>query len=73
VVPLAKDTVRLGVVQLRVRGVRVASWKQDLRANLDHMLEAIDKSFHFSAGADLLFFHEFPITGYNTWTREEIL
>lgn len=72
-VPLAKDVVRLGVVQSRVRGVRVSHWKQDRKANLAHMLEAIDKSFHFSAGADILFFHEFPITGYNTWTREEIL
>lgn len=72
-VPLAKDVVRLGVVQLRVRGVRVSNWKQDLKANLEHMLAAIDKAFHFSAGADILFFHEFPITGYNTWTRDEIL
>ncbi|MCC7259337.1 MAG: hypothetical protein IT486_13305 [Gammaproteobacteria bacterium] len=72
-VALARDAVRLGVVQLRVRGVRVAHWQQDLQANLDHMLEAIDKAFHFSAGADLLFFHEFPLTGFNTWTREETL
>jgi predicted amidohydrolase len=72
-VELVRDSVRLGVVQSRVRGVRVEHWQKDKQANLAHMLELIDNAFHFSAGADILFFHEFPITGYNTWTREEIL
>ena len=73
VVPLSKNTVSLGVVQSRVRGVRADNWKQDRQANLEHMLEQIDNAFHFGAGADILFFHEFPITGWNAWTREEIL
>jgi predicted amidohydrolase len=53
--------------------VRVDNWKKDRQANLAHMLEQIDNAFHFGAGADILFFHEFPITGWNAWTREEIL
>ena len=73
VVPLSKQSIRLGVVQSRVRGVRVDHWKQDRDANLAHMLELIDNAFHFGAGVDILFFHEFPITGWNMWTREEIL
>ena len=73
VIPLSKNTITLGVVQTRVRGVRADNWKQDRQANLDHMLEQIDNTFHFGAGADILFFHEFPITGWNAWTREEIL
>ena len=72
-VDLARDTIRLGVVQSRVRGVRASNHRQDIRANLDHMLELIDNAFHFVSSADILFFHEFPITGWNTWTREEIL
>jgi len=72
-VPLSKSTISLGVVQSRVRGVRVDNWKKDRQANLEHMLEQIDNAFHFGAGADILFFHEFPITGWNAWTREEIL
>lgn len=71
--PLKKSNVRLGVVQSRVRGVRYEKRKQDLADNLSHMLELIDNAFHFSAGADILFFHEFPITGWNSWTRKEIL
>lgn len=73
VVPLAKPAITLGVVQSRVRSVRVDHLRQDTKANLDHMLELIDASFHFSPGADILFFHEFPITGFNVWTREENL
>ena len=37
------------------------------------MLRAIDKAFHYGAGPDILFFHEFPITGWDTWSRKEIL
>lgn len=73
IVPLEKSSVRLGVVQSRVRGVRIDNLHQDRQANLRHMLEQIDNAFHFGAGADILFFHEFPITGFNAWTRKEIL
>ncbi|MCL4790814.1 MAG: hypothetical protein KJ040_02045 [Gammaproteobacteria bacterium] len=73
VVPLRKSAIRLGVVQSRVRSVRYDQRKKDLAANLAHMIEMIDNAFHFSAGADILFFHEFPLTGFNTWTRAELL
>ncbi|MGI9343242.1 MAG: nitrilase-related carbon-nitrogen hydrolase [Gammaproteobacteria bacterium] len=73
VVPLAKPAITLGVVQSRVRGVRIDNLAQDREANLVHMLDLIDNSFHFGGGADILFFHEFPITGYNTWNRKEVL
>jgi hypothetical protein len=73
VVPLQKSSVRLGIVQSRVRGVRIDNLREGRQANLRHMLEQIDNAFHFGAGADILFFHEFPITGFNAWTRKEIL
>jgi len=72
-VDLGKDVVTLAVIQSRVRGVRVSNHRQDKKANLDHMVDLIDNQFNFTTGADILFFHEFPITGWNTWTREEIL
>ena len=54
VVPLQKPSVRLGVVQSRVRGVRIDHLREDRHANLSHMLEQIDNTFHFGAGADVL-------------------
>jgi predicted amidohydrolase len=72
-VPLRKSTIELGVVQSRVRGVDAANARVGLKDNLSHMLELIDASFHFGGKPDILFFHEFPLTGWNTWTRAEIL
>lgn len=73
VVPLEKPSITLGIAQSRVRGVRLDHLQKDLKSNLDHMLELIDNSFNFGAGADILFFHEFPITGFSTWNRKELL
>lgn len=72
VVPLTKNSLTLGVVQSRVRGFEIAN-KQVLRDNLAHTVELIDKSFYYGARPDILFFHEFPITGWRKWTRKEIL
>ena len=72
-VPLRKPTIELGVVQSRVRGVDASNARQGLKENLAHMVDLIDASFHFGGSPDVLFFHEFPLTGWNTWTRAEIL
>ena len=71
-VDLAKPDITLGVVQARVRSFRAGN-KDVLKENLKHFLELIDKAFHYGPRPDILFFHEFPITGWNTWTRKEIL
>ncbi len=73
VVPLAKETIRLAVVQTRVKAVNAKAPVKDLRENLKHMLRAIDRVFHFSAPADIVQFHEFPITGFDIWSRKDIL
>lgn len=73
IVPLAKNAVTLGVVQSRVRSFEIANAQQALKSNLAHMLEAIDKAFYYGAKPDILFFHEFPITGWRKWKRKEIL
>ncbi len=76
-VPLAKPVVRLGVLQSRVRGVDVSSSRTLARtrqANVDHMKELIDAAQGWGGKKDILFFHEFPITGYQSWWgRPEVL
>ena len=69
--PLRKDVVTLGVVQSRVRAVDADNIKVTRKANLDHMLELIDAAHGWGGPKDILFFHEFPITGYsNRWDRD---
>ena len=71
--PLSHQNLMLGVVQSRVRAVDGANPAPGIKANLKHMLELIDNAFHYGGGPDLLQFHEFPITGWNKWSRKEIL
>ncbi|MCA8892380.1 nitrilase-related carbon-nitrogen hydrolase [Hyphomonas sp.] len=72
-VPLAKDAFMLGVAQSRVLPVDLKNLKQSRKANLDHMLGLIDASARAFGQPDLLFFHEFPITGWDMWNRSEVL
>lgn len=71
-VPLAKKSISLGVVQSRVISVDENNLKQTRRANVQHMMDLIDYASGFSGPKDMLFFHEFPITGYNfKWGLKE--
>ena len=75
-VPLAKPSFLLGVVQARVRGVdasSISSVSKGVRENLDHMISLIDKAFYIGPRPDWLHFHEFILTGWDTWNREESL
>jgi predicted amidohydrolase len=68
-VPLEKDSWTLGVVQSRVIAVDTDNPAKKRRENVQHMCNLIDYASGFSGKKDLLFFHEFPITGYNyKWT-----
>ncbi len=73
-VPLEKDNIALGVMQLRVRPVDIKNIKQSRKANLDHMTAAIDAAHGLlSRPKDILFFHEFPITGFaSSWSRKDL-
>jgi predicted amidohydrolase len=72
-VPLAKDSVRLGVVQSRVRPVDAANPAKLKKENLDHMLMLISNAQEWNPPSDILFFHEFPITGFSfDWTRKDV-
>ena len=73
-VPLRKDTVRVTAVQSIMRAVRnTQNPGPEMKANLDHMIEMIDKANGFGGRQDLVCFHEQPIMGWNPWTREEVL
>ncbi|MYH33111.1 MAG: hypothetical protein F4013_06580 [Gammaproteobacteria bacterium] len=73
-VPLRKDTVRVTAVQSFMRAVRnTQNPGPEMKANLDHMLDMIDKANGFPGRQDLICFHEQPIMGWNPWTREEVL
>ena len=75
-VPLAKPSFLLGVVQARVRGVdasSLSSVSKGVRENLNHMLNLIDKAFYIGPKPNWLHFHEFAITGWDTWDRAESL
>ena len=71
-VPLAQDTVTVSAVQSRVRAVDGQRPGPGIRANLEHMLELIDKSQFYGGRKDLLCFHEFPLQGWNPWDRKEL-
>ncbi|MDE0130347.1 MAG: hypothetical protein OXQ86_12410 [Gammaproteobacteria bacterium] len=73
-VPLREDTVRVTAVQSIMRAVRnTQNPGPEMKANLDHMIEMIDKANGFPGRQDLICFHEQPIMGWNPWTREEVL
>ena len=59
------------MVQTRVQGINGANPGPDLRRNLDYFLECIDIAQGFGPKSDLLLFHEFPITGFSEWTKEQ--
>ena len=72
-VPLASDNVRLGVVQSIVRPVDETNPGPGKRRNLNHMLDLIDMAQASGIPKNILFFHEFPITGFRFhWNRDDV-
>jgi len=70
-VELRAPVVHAAVVQTRVIGVDGANPAPGLRRNLDYFLECIDMAQGYGGRCNLLLFHEFPITGFTNWTREQ--
>jgi predicted amidohydrolase len=81
-VPLRQDSINVTAIQSRVRSVDVKNVAPTMRANLDHALELIDIAQGSSqawggerlwgAKQDLICMHEFPIQGFQPWTRSEL-
>ena len=72
-VPLRSDMIRVAAIQSPVKAVDAANPKPGIKANLDRMLNEIDAANGFTGPKDLVCFHEFPITGWSPWTREQAL
>lgn len=71
-VPLAKPAWTLCLAQSRVHSFDAGQWRQGMKDNLAHMLHIIDAA-HYMQKPDLIQFHEFPLSGWRNWTRQEIL
>jgi len=72
-IALEKPAWTLGIVQSRAISINADNWKPERQRNLAHMLRLMDNSVYMGYKPDLLFFHEFPLTGWRRWTRAETL
>jgi predicted amidohydrolase len=81
-VPLRQDNINVTAIQSRVNSVDVKNLKATMQKNLDHVLALIDQAQGSAAEwggerlwgskQDLLCMHEFPIQGFQPWTRAEL-
>ncbi len=82
-VPLRQDSINVTAIQSHVRSVDIRDLKRTMKANLDHVLKLIDKAQGsveewgnerlWGAKQDLVCLHEFPLQGFQPWTREQLL
>ena len=71
-VELARPAWTIGLMQTPVHTFEVSAARAGMKRNLQYVTGAIDKAFYY-AKPDLLFFHEFPLTGWRKWNRAEAL
>ena len=81
-VPLKQDAISVTAIQSRVRSVDVRNLAATMKANLAHVVDLIDIAQGSSedwggerlwgAKQDLVCMHEFPIQGFQPWTRNEL-
>jgi predicted amidohydrolase len=81
-VPLRQDAINVTAIQSIVRSVDVKNLQPTLSANLKHVLDLIDQAQGSSedwggerlwgAKQDYICMHEFPIQGFQPWTRTEL-
>jgi predicted amidohydrolase len=81
-VPLRQESINVTAIQSRVRSVDVRNLAPTMKANLDHVLHLVDIAQGspeewggerlWGAKQDLVCLHEFPIQGFQPWTRSEL-
>jgi predicted amidohydrolase len=81
-VPLRQESINVTAIQSRVRSVDVRNLGPSMKANLDHVLGLVDIAQGsaeawggerlWGAKQDLICLHEFPIQGFQPWTRTEL-
>ena len=69
-VELIKPSWTIGLMQTPVHTYEVSQAKAGMKRNLKYVTDAIDKACYY-ATPTLLFFHEFPLTGWRKWNRAE--
>ncbi len=79
---LRRDSINVAAIQSRVRAVDLKNLKSSMQANLDHAVKLINYAQgspeawggerRWGAKQDLLCMHEFPIQGFQPWTRKEL-
>lgn len=82
VAPLRQEAINVSAIQSRVNAVDVRNLEPTMKANLDHVLQLIDYAQGsaeawggerlWGAKQDLICMHEFPIQGFQPWTRAEL-
>ncbi len=73
-VPLEKDVITLKVIQTTVKSLsEYPAIEEGLEKNLAHMKAMAEKACITGNEPDILLYHEFPLTGYSSGTREEKL
>ena len=73
-VPLEKDVVRLAVVQSDAARIKEGDIPADvIGQNLEHMMEMGTSACEGDEKPDIIFYHEFPLTGYISGERDEKL
>ena len=73
-VPLEKDTVVLKVVQTRVKSLQdFPSIEEGIEENISYMEEMGRKAKNEGMKPDIILFHEFPLTGYSSGSRQDKL
>lgn len=81
-VPLRQESINVTAIQSRVKSVDIRNLATTTRENLDHVLRLIDMAQSapeewggerlWGSKQDLLCLHEFPIQGFQPWTRAEL-
>ena len=81
-VALKQDAVNVAAIQSRVRAVDVKNLRATMKANLAHVVKLInyaqgspaawDGERRWGSKVDLICLHEFPIQGFQPWTRLEL-
>lgn len=81
-VPLKQDFINVAAIQSQLLSIDVRDKARTLKRNLDHVVRLIDLAQNspeewgyerrWGAKVDLICMHEFPVQGFQPWTRKEL-
>ncbi len=81
-VPLRQESINVSAIQSRLKSIDVKNKAADLKRNLAHVTQLIDYAQGsgeewggerlWGSKQDLICMHEFPVQGFQPWTRKEL-